>query len=194
MRALQSEVRKHRGGDANLDGRRWSRGCTAFEDTCGDTAVASAAFQFCDVESVKASLDPADSVAGALLRRGSKTRTREQIARRLGALRTEGGITGELQSANIGLPSHVTSMCPTRWRSLPTCCAIPHSSMPKLEQPRQQAIIRSEAVRKEPGTRTAQAIGELFDIRTQASHCLSRPRLSAIGRYYRTLTKALQPR
>ena len=75
------------------------------KDTRGDTVTVTANFRFGDVESIKRSPAPSGSVAGAMLMRGSKTMSREQIAQRLETLRTTGGVGGSIQSAIINFDS-----------------------------------------------------------------------------------------
>ncbi|GGZ69597.1 peptidase M16 [Lysobacter xinjiangensis] len=133
------------------------------KDTRGDTVVLRATFRFGDVEQLKASPRAASGAAGALLARGSQSLTRDEIARRFEALRTEWGIGGGMQSANISLTSRRDSI----GEALVLAADIlrnPAFSEAEFEQYRLQAITGLESARKEPGTLAAQALAEHFDI------------------------------
>jgi zinc protease len=132
------------------------------KNTRGDTVVVSATFRFGDVEQLKTSPAAAAGVAGALLMRGSRSLSREQIAQRFEALRTEGGVSGGLQSASIGLTSrreHVADALALASDIL----RYPAFPEAEFEQFRLQAITGLESSRKEPGTLAGQAMGEHFD-------------------------------
>ena len=132
------------------------------KDTRGDTVAVTANFRFGDVESIKRSPSPAGSVAGAMLMRGSKTMSREQIAQRLEALRTTGGVGGGIQGATINLDSRRDTLADALALAadLLRNPAFPEA---EFEQLRLQAITGIEAARKEPGTIVAAAMGEHFD-------------------------------
>ena len=132
------------------------------KDTRGDTVVATAAFRYGSVESLTRHPEPAASLAGAMLMRGSKTLTREQITERLVALKTSGGVGGGEQAAGM----HFTS----RREHLSDALALaadllrnPAFDAAEFEQLRLQRITALEAARKEPGTAVDMAIGEHFD-------------------------------
>jgi zinc protease len=133
------------------------------KDTRGDTVVVSATFRFGALDELKASPSPASSVAGALLARGSKTLTREQVAQRFEALRTEWSVGGGLQSAGIGLTSRRENVADALALAA-DLLRNPAFSEAEFEQYRLQAITGLEAARKEPGTLAAQAMGEHFDV------------------------------
>lgn len=132
------------------------------KDTRGDTVSVTANFHFGDVDSLKRVLAPAGSVAGAMLMRGSKTMSREQISQKLDALRTTGGVGGGIQGAVIDLD--------TRRGTLADALALaadllknPAFPEAEFEQLRVQAITGLEAARKEPNTAVAQAMSAHFD-------------------------------
>lgn len=132
------------------------------KDTRGDTVQVSASFRFGDVESIKRSPLPAGSVAGAMLMRGSKTMSREQIAQRLEALRTTGNVSGSIQGAYIGFESRRDTLADALSLAGEL---LKHPTFPEseFEQLRVQAITGLEAARKEPGTAVAQALEAHFD-------------------------------
>ncbi|WP_231120341.1 M16 family metallopeptidase [Cognatilysobacter tabacisoli] len=132
------------------------------KDTRGDTVVVNATFRFGDVESLKRSPDPAGSMAGALLMRGTTTLSREQIAQRLEALKTTGGVSGGLQSASINLSGKRETLADALALAADV---LRNPSFPEaeFEQLRLQSITGLEAARKEPGTVAGQAMGEHFD-------------------------------
>jgi zinc protease len=132
------------------------------KDTRGDTVVVSATFRFNDVDALRTSRAPAGSVAGALLMRGSKTLSREEIARRFEALKTVGGVSGGGQGASIGLTSrreHVGAALALAADILRN----PAYSESEFEQYRLQAITGLESARREPGSLAANALAEHFD-------------------------------
>ncbi len=132
------------------------------KDTRGDTVQVSASFRFGDAASIQRFPAPAGSVAGAMLMRGSKTLDREQIARRLEALRTTGSVSGGIQGAYIGFDSRRDTLA----EALALAAELirnPAFPDAEFEQLRLQAITGLEAARKEPGTAVAQALGAHFD-------------------------------
>ena len=130
--------------------------------TRGETVVFNATFRFGDVESIKRSPSPAGSVAGALLMTGSARMSRDQIAKRFVELKTQGGVSGGVQSASIGLNSRRTQLADALALAVDVLRnpAFPES---ELEQLRTQAITGLEASRKEPGSVAGQAMAEYFD-------------------------------
>ncbi|AXK73350.1 insulinase family protein [Lysobacter sp. TY2-98] len=132
------------------------------KDTRGDTVVVNATFRFGDVESLKQSPDPAASIAGAMLMRGSKALTREQIAQRFEALNTRGGVGGGLQGANISLDSKRDTVA----EALALAASLlrePAFDEAEFEQIRLQAITGMEANAKEPGPLAGDALATHFD-------------------------------
>jgi zinc protease len=132
------------------------------KDTRGDTVTVAANFRFGDVESIKRGPPLAGGVAGAMLMRGSKTMSREQIAQRLDTLKTTGGVGGGLQGAVVNLDSRRDTLAGALALAadLLRNPAFPEA---EFEQLRLQAITGIEAARKEPGTVAALAMGEHFD-------------------------------
>ncbi len=132
------------------------------KDTRGDTVIFSANFRFGDVDSLKRSPGQAGDFAGSLLMSGSSTMTREQIAQRFDALKTSGGVSGGLQSANIGLNSrreHLVEAVALAAELLRS----PSYPESEFEQLRLQSITGLEAARKEPATLASLAMDAHFD-------------------------------
>ena len=132
------------------------------KDTRGDTVIFSANFRFGDVDSLKRSPSQAADFAGSLLMSGSGTMTREQIAQRFEALKTSGGVSGGLQSANIGLNSrreHLVEALALAAELLRS----PNYPESEFEQLRLQSITGLEAARKEPATLAGLAMDAHFD-------------------------------
>jgi zinc protease len=132
------------------------------KDTRGDTVTVTAEFRFGDVESIKRIPAPAGGVAGAMLMRGSKTMSREQIAQKLDALRTTGGVGGGIQSAFVNFDGRRDTLIDALALAADL---LKNPSFPEaeFEQLRLQAITGIEAARKEPGTAVSQALGAHFD-------------------------------
>ncbi|QNP41873.1 M16 family metallopeptidase [Lysobacter solisilvae (ex Woo and Kim 2020)] len=132
------------------------------KDTRGDTVQVSASFRFGDVAAIQRRPALAGSVAGAMLMRGSRTLSREQIAQRLEALRTTGAVSGGIQGAYIGFDSRRDTLADALALAADV---LKHPAFPaaEFEQLRLQAITGLEAARKEPGTAVAQALGAHFD-------------------------------
>lgn len=129
--------------------------------TRGETVVFSARFRFGDADSLKGRV-AAGNVAGSLIMRGAAGLSREQIDQRFEALKTEAGVGGGLQSANIGMT--------TRRAQLADALALavqilrkPEYPQSEFEQFRLQAITGLEAARKEPGTVAGMAMSQYFD-------------------------------
>ncbi|NUO76809.1 MAG: insulinase family protein [Lysobacter sp.] len=129
--------------------------------TRGGTVVLTARFRFGDAASLKGRV-AAGNVAGSLIMRGAAGLSREQIDQRFEALKTEVGIGGGLQSANIGMT--------TRREQLPEALTLaaqilrkPDYPQSEFEQFRLQSITGLEAARKEPGTVAGMAMAQYFD-------------------------------
>lgn len=130
--------------------------------TRGGTVVVSASFRFGDEASVARSPDPAGSLAGAMLMRGSENLTREQITQRFEALQTTASIGGGIQAAQVSMLSrrqHLAEALDLAAEILRTP-AFPQS---EFEQLRLQAITGLEASRREPGSVAGQAMAQHFD-------------------------------
>lgn len=132
------------------------------KDTRGDVVIVNAIFRFGDVESLKRSPDPAGSAAGAMLMRGSRTMTREQIAQRFDALKTTANVSGGAQSANINLNSKREQLADALTLATDVL-RNPGFPEAEFEQFRLQSITGLESARKEPGTIAGMAMGEYFD-------------------------------
>lgn len=132
------------------------------KDTRGDTVVFNAIFRFADVDALRPVPEGAASAAGAMLMRGSKTMTREQIAQRLEALRTTGNVWGADQAAGISLNSRREHLA----EALALAADVlrnPAFPETEFEQYRLQSITGLESARKEPGTIAAMEMGRYFD-------------------------------
>jgi zinc protease len=130
--------------------------------TRGETVVVNAQFRFGDEASVSKSPDPAASIAGAMLMRGSEAMTRQQIDQRFEALKTQANVSGNLQGAGISMQ--------TRREQLPEALALaaevlrtPAFPESEFEQLRLQYITGLEASRKEPGSVAGMALAQYFD-------------------------------
>ena len=130
--------------------------------TRGGTVVFNADFRFGDVDAMRRTPPAAAGMAGSLLMRGSKSMTREQIDKRLEALKTNGGVSGGSQGADISLSSRRGELAAalTLAADILRNPAFPES---EFEQLRLQAITGMEAGRKEPGTVVGEAMGAAFD-------------------------------
>ncbi len=130
------------------------------KDTRGDTVTVNANFRFGDETSLRGR--DIGALAGSMLMLGSKSMSREQIAQRLVALKTEGGVSGDLQSADINLLSRrdTVGAALALAADLLRNPAFPES---EFEQLRVQMITGLEAARKEPGTVAGEALAAHFD-------------------------------
>lgn len=129
--------------------------------TRGGTVVVDANFRFAD-EAALTGREGAAGMAGAMLMRGSRTMTREQIDQRLEQLKTQGSVGGSLQGASIGLQ--------TRREHLADALALaadvlrnPAFPESEFEQLRLQALTGMEASRQEPGAIAGRALAQYFD-------------------------------
>ncbi|MEL1263289.1 pitrilysin family protein [Pseudoxanthomonas putridarboris] len=129
--------------------------------TRGETVIVNANFRFGDEASI-AGREGAAGMAGAMLMRGSKTMTREQIDQRLEQLKTQGSISGNLQGAGIGLQTRRAHLADALALAADVLRnpAFPES---EFEQLRVQAITGLEASRKEPGSIAGRALAQYFD-------------------------------
>ncbi|MCY7313128.1 MAG: insulinase family protein, partial [Pseudoxanthomonas sp.] len=130
--------------------------------TRGETVVVSAQFRFGDEASVTASPNPAGSMAGAMLMRGSQAMSRQQIDQRFEALKTQASVSGSIQGATIAMQ--------TRRGQLADALALaaevlrtPSFPESEFEQLRLQAITGLEASRREPGSVAGMALAQHFD-------------------------------
>ncbi|MEG3792575.1 pitrilysin family protein [Lysobacter sp. CCNWLW3] len=129
--------------------------------TRGETVVFSARFRFGDADSIKGRV-AAGNVAGALIMRGAAGLDREQIDQRFEALKTDIGIGGGLQSANIGMTTRRAQLA----EALALAAQVlrkPEYPQSEFEQFRLQSITGLEAARKEPGTVAGMAMAQYFD-------------------------------
>ncbi|PNS08656.1 M16 family metallopeptidase [Solilutibacter silvestris] len=130
--------------------------------TRGGTVVVSASFHFNDVNALKSVPRVVPDMTGAMLMRGSKTMTREQIDKRFEALKTSAGVAGSGQGASIGLQTRRGELVD----ALTLAADILHNPVfpeSEFEQIRLQSETNLEAARKEPGTLTGQALAAHFD-------------------------------
>ncbi|KAF1709141.1 M16 family metallopeptidase [Pseudoxanthomonas sacheonensis] len=129
--------------------------------TRGGTVVVDAQFRFGDVASVTGR-QTAAGMAGAMLMRGSRSMTRQQIDQRFEALKTQANIGGNLQSATINLQTRTAQLADALALAADVLRnpAFPES---EFEQLRLQAITGMEASRKEPGSVAGIALAQHFD-------------------------------
>lgn len=129
--------------------------------TRGETVIVNAQFRFGDVASLT-DRQTAAGMAGAMLMRGSKSMTRQQIDQRFEALKTRADIGGGLQGAAIDLQTRSAQLADALALAaeLIRNPAFPES---EFEQLRLQAITGMEASRKEPGSVAGIALAQHFD-------------------------------
>ncbi|GAB3747025.1 M16 family metallopeptidase [Lysobacter olei] len=130
------------------------------KDTRGDVVTVNANFRFGSEASLRGREDA--SLVGALLMRGSKTLSREQIAQKLTALKTEGGVSGSAQGASISLQSKRDTVAD----ALALAAEIlRHPALPEseFEQFRLQLVTGLEAARKEPAAVAGEALATHFE-------------------------------
>ena len=128
--------------------------------TRGEVVTVNATFRYGDEESLHGR--EAGALAGALLMRGSRTMTRQQIAEKLEALRTTGGVSGGLQSAGLTLQSRRDTVAEALGLAADI---LRHPAFPEaeFEQFRLQAITGLEASLKEPRSVAGNAMSQHFD-------------------------------
>ncbi|MDQ3206890.1 MAG: insulinase family protein, partial [Pseudomonadota bacterium] len=131
------------------------------KDTRGDTVSVTATFRFGQEPALRGRMMAA-SFAGQLLMRGGGSLNREQIAERLEALKTDGGVGGGAQSASISLLSRRETLAEALALSA-QLLREPAFPEAEFEQLRLQTITGIEAARKEPGTVAGQALARQFD-------------------------------
>ena len=129
--------------------------------TRGSTVMVNATFRFGDERSLRGRT-AAGGMAGAMLMRGSLTRSREQIDSEFERLRTTGAVAGGLQSAGIGLVGRRDTIV----EALAVAADIlrnPAFPESEFEQLKSQSITGIEAGRDDPGARAGRALGEYFN-------------------------------
>jgi zinc protease len=129
--------------------------------TRGETVVVDAQFRFGDVASVTGRQHAA-GMAGAMLMRGSKSMTRQQIDQRFESLKTQASIGGSMQGAGINLQTRRAQLADALSLAADVLRnpAFPES---EFEQLRVQAITGLEASRKEPDSIAGMALAQHFD-------------------------------
>lgn len=129
--------------------------------TRGETVVVNAKFRFGDEKSVAGHVDAA-GFAGAMLMRGSKGLSRQQIDQRFEALKTKAAIGGDAQAATISLNTRKTQLAD----ALELAAEVLRNPLfpeSEFEQLRLQALTGLEASRKEPGNVAGMAMAQHFD-------------------------------
>jgi zinc protease len=129
--------------------------------TRGETVVVNARFRFGDERAITGRVDAA-GLAGAMLMRGSRSLSRQQIDQRFEDLKTNAGISGGAQTASISLNSRKAHLADALALAADILRnpAFPES---EFEQLRLQAITFTEASRKEPGSVAGLALARHFD-------------------------------
>jgi zinc protease len=132
------------------------------KDNRGDSVVVRASFQFANEAALKGRSSQAGYLAGSMLMRGSNTMNREQIAQRLEALKTTGGVGGGSRGAYIQLQTKRDQLADALALAVGVLRnpAFPES---EFEQLRLQSITGLEAGRTEPGTVAWMATEDHFD-------------------------------
>jgi zinc protease len=130
--------------------------------TRGGTVTVDADFRFGDERSLAASPEPAGSIAGAMLMRGSASMDRARIAARFTALETQARVSGGAQGANITLLSRHDRLADALALAADV---LRHPAFPEgeFEQLRMQAATGIEAGRREPGGIASLAMARHFD-------------------------------
>ena len=129
--------------------------------TRGETVVVDATFRFGNETSITGRSD-AGSLVGPMLMLGSKSMSREQIAARFDALKTQAQVTGSAQAAQIGLVGKRETLAD----ALALAADIlrnPAFPASQFEQLRLQAVTGSEFQRNEPGAVAGIALARYFD-------------------------------
>jgi zinc protease len=129
--------------------------------TRGETVVVDATFRFGDEESITGRSD-AGALVGPMLMLGSKTLTREQIAAKFDALRTQAQIGGNIQAAQIKLVGKRGTLAD----ALALAADVlrnPAFPQDQFEQLRLQAITGLEYQRSEPAAIAATDLAGYFD-------------------------------
>lgn len=132
------------------------------KDTRGDKVVVNAVFRFADVDALRPVPKMAANFAGNLLTNGSRSMTREEIAKRFEALKTTVEIGGSSQSATISLEARRETLADALNLAADV---LRHPSFPEseFEQLRMQWVTGLEASRKEPGSVAGMAMAQHFD-------------------------------
>lgn len=127
----------------------------------GQTVVVDAKFHFGGEKAITGRND-AGEWAGAMLMTGSKTMTREQIAARFDALKTQARIDGSAQAAQIGLQGKRDTLAEALALAADV---LRHPAFPadQFEQLRMQAVTGLEFQRSEPGAVAGIAMTRYFD-------------------------------
>ena len=129
--------------------------------TRGETVVVNAKFRFGDEKSVAGHVDAA-GFAGAMLMRGSKDLSRQQIDQRFEALKTKAAIGGDAQAATMSLNTRKTQLADALGLAAEVL-RNPLFPESEFEQLRLQALTGLEASRKEPGSVAGMAMAQHFD-------------------------------
>lgn len=129
--------------------------------TRGETVVVDARFHFANEKAITGRSD-AGALVGPMLMMGSKTLTREQIAAKFDALKTQAQVGGGMQDAQIKLVGRRGTLAD----ALALAADVlrnPTFPQNQFEQLRLQAITGTEMQRKEPGAVAGIALGQYFD-------------------------------
>ena len=124
--------------------------------------LVGASFRFNDEATLRGVPRSVPGLAGAMLMRGSKTMTREQIDKRFEALKSSASVSGGGQGASISLNTRRGELA----EALTVAADILRNPVfpdSEFEQIRMQAETGIEAARKEPGTFVAEALAAHFD-------------------------------
>lgn len=132
------------------------------KDTRGDAVFVNAIFRFGDVDALRGRSKYVGNVAGALLMTGTTDMSRDEIAKRMDALKAIGGVSGGRQSASIVLQAKRETLADALALS---ARVLRDANYPQNEfdQYKLQMITGLEAARKEPSTVAGMAMSEYFD-------------------------------
>ncbi|NDK38423.1 insulinase family protein [Pseudoxanthomonas gei] len=129
--------------------------------TRGETVVVDASFRFGDEKSIAGRVDAA-GLAGAMLMRGTRELSRQQIDQRFEALKTKAVIGGDSQAARMSLntrKAHLAEALALATEVLRT----PVFLESEFEQLRLESVTGMEASRKEPESVASWALARHFD-------------------------------
>ena len=157
------------------------------KDTRGDAVVVGATFRFGNVDALGHVSKATGNAVGALLMNGTGTMSREQIARKLDALKTSGGLSGDQQSARISLLSKRETLAD----ALTLLADVLHNAdfpQNELDQYKLQVATAIDAARKEPALVATMAMGKAYDP-WPANHPFSMPSLDEQAAAARNLTR-----
>jgi zinc protease len=129
--------------------------------TRGSVVNASLALHFGDEKSLVGMRETA-SLAGGMLMRGTKSKSRQEIRDAFDALKTDVSVNGGAQGASAGLLTTREGLAPSL-RLLAEVLREPSFPVSEFDQLRKQAITGVDAARREPGSVAGRAVQRHFN-------------------------------